>query len=198
MGYHAVVNELSYTNRRGDRYYLHAGRTKTGKLRYFVAKTPGEGRLDTMPEGYEFAESINGVVSVRRIDRRGSPIPEQDVEIVCVELARHGQLRYHRVECARGEIVIFEPSSGLMTLDAEHALWLGIRWNEPAPERLAARTRYAPALKFVPCGSGDYTVHRMTYRGQGGWSWPLAYGPLVELVGRFVGKIGTDAFFDLM
>ena len=38
----------------------------------------------------------------------------------------------------------------------------------------------------------------MTYRGQGGWSWSLAQGPLVEIVERFVGKIGTDAFFDLI
>ena len=56
------MNGLSYTNRRGDRYYLHAGRTKTGKLRYFVAKTAAEGGLDTMPEEEEFPESINGVV----------------------------------------------------------------------------------------------------------------------------------------
>lgn len=38
----------------------------------------------------------------------------------------------------------------------------------------------------------------MTYRGQGGWSWSLAHGPPVELVGRFIGKVETDAFFDLM
>ena len=151
-----------------------------------------------MPEGYEFTESINGVVSVLRIDRRGPQIPEQDVELVWVEMARHCQLRYHRVECVRGEIVIFEPSSGLGTLDAEHTRRLGIRWNEPALDHLPTRIRYAPVLKSVPCGPGDCAVHRMTYHGQGGWSWPLAQGALVELVGRFVGKIGTDAFFDLM
>lgn len=151
-----------------------------------------------MPDGYEFAESINGVVSVRRIDRRGSQIPEQDVKIVCVEMARHGQLRHHRVVCVRGEIVIFETFSELMTLDAEHARRSGIRSNEPVLDHLAQRNRYAPVLKFVPCGYGDYAVHRMTYRGEGGWSWSLAHGPLVELVGRFVGKIGTEAFFDLM
>ena len=50
----------------------------------------------------------------------------------------------------------------------------------------------------LTCGSGDYSVHRMSYRGKGGWSWPLANGPLAKLAGRFVGKIGTDAFFDLM
>jgi hypothetical protein len=30
---------LTYTNRRGQVYYLHAGKTKTDKQRYFVAKT---------------------------------------------------------------------------------------------------------------------------------------------------------------
>jgi hypothetical protein len=161
---------LSYTNRRDDRYYLHTGRTKTGKPRYFVAKNPGEGRLDTMPEGYELTESINGVVSVRLMDRRCPQIPEQDVDLVRVETARHGQLRSHRVKCVRGEIVIFEPCSRLTTLDPEHARWFGDRWNEPALDHLATRIGYAPVPKFVLSGSGDYTVHRMTYRGQGGWS----------------------------
>jgi hypothetical protein len=191
------VSALSYTNRRGDRYYLHAGRTRTGKQRYFVAKTSGEGTLDAMPEGYEFTESINGVVSVRRIDRHGPQAPKQHVEMVRAEMGRHGQLRYYRAESVRGEIVIFEPSSGL-TLEAEHASLFGFREIGSPLDRLAARTRYAPVLKFTPCGASGYSVHRMTHRGKGGWSWPLANGPLAKLAGRFVGKIGTEAFFDLM
>ena len=39
---------------------------------------------------------------------------------------------------------------------------------------------------------------RMTYRGGGGWSWELAQGTLVVLARRFISKIGTEAFFDLM
>jgi len=145
-----------------------------------------------MPEGYEFTESINGVVSVRRIDRRSPQAPEQHVE-----MGRHSQLRYYRAESVDGEIVIFEPPSGL-SLEAEHASLFGFRGIGSALDRLAARTRYAPVLKFTPCGAGDYSVHRGTYRGKGGWLWPLANGPLAKLAGRFVGKIGTDAFFDLM
>jgi hypothetical protein len=150
-----------------------------------------------MPEGYEFTESINGVVSVRRIDRRGPQAPAQHVELVRVEMGLHGQLRYYRAEGVRDEIVIFEPCSG-MTLDSEHEPLFGIRWIGPAHDLPAVRTRYAPVLKFVPCGAGNYSVYRMTYRGQGGWSWPLASGPLAKLAMQFVGKIGTDAFFDLM
>jgi hypothetical protein len=51
---------VRYTNRMGDTYYLHEGTTKTGKARYFVAKTIREGVLSAMPDGFEFAESING------------------------------------------------------------------------------------------------------------------------------------------
>jgi hypothetical protein len=73
-----------------------------------------------------------------------------------------------------------------------------MRWIAPSHDQPAARTRYEPIMKFVPCGAGCYSVHRMTYRGLGGWSWPLASGPLAKLAGGFVGKIGTDGFFDLM
>jgi hypothetical protein len=191
------MSALTYTNRHGDRYYLHACRTRTGKLRYFVAKTSGEGTLDAMPEGYEFTESINGVVSVRCIDRRGPQAPEQHVELVRAEMGQHSHLRYYRAESVRGEIVIFEPSSGLI-LDTECASLCGIQGIESALDLPAARIRYAPIMKFAPCGAGCYSVHRMTYRGQGGWSWPLANGPLAKLAGRFVGKIGTNAFFDLI
>jgi hypothetical protein len=142
------MSELSYKNRRGDRYYLHAGRTKTGKPCYFIAKTHGEGTLDAMPEGYEFAESINGVVSVRRIDRRGPQAPEQHVDLVRAEMGRHSQLRDHRAESVRGEIVIFEPFP-LPNLDAKHTRLFGIQRIALAYKNLAARIRYSPVLKFV-------------------------------------------------
>ena len=57
---------LSYTNRLGATFYLHDGQTKTGKPRYFVAKTIREGALAVMPEGYEFSESINGACRSER------------------------------------------------------------------------------------------------------------------------------------
>jgi hypothetical protein len=104
-------------------------------------------------------------------------------------MGRHSQLRYYRAESVDGEIVIFEPSSGL-SLEAEQTSLFGFRGIGSALDRLAARTRYALVLKFTPCGAGDYSVHGETYRGKGGWLWPLANEPLAKLAGRFVGKIG--------
>ena len=43
-----------------------------------------------------------------------------------------------------------------------------------------------------------YVVHRMTYRGEGGWSQPLSIGPLRKLVRKYLKHVGTEEFFELM
>jgi len=192
---------VTYTNRRGDVYYLHEGRTKTGKARYFAAKAPRAGALSAMPDGFEFCESINGVVSVRKIDSKAPSVPEGDVNLARAEMARHAHLRRHRIEVVKGEIVIFEPISGLFPdLEAEIARHSSMRPEIAAllSGSMRQRIRYGPVMKFVPVGDKRYSVHRMTYRGDGGWSWPLASGRLQELLERFLGRVGTDQFFELL
>jgi hypothetical protein len=204
---HAGVREptaeapaLGYTNMWGVTYYLHEGRTKTGKPRYFVAKTirssesegaSGAVPRDEMPEGYEFTESINGVVSVRRIDSASSKanarVPEADVERVRREVARHPHLRHCKVAVVKGAIVIHEPR-GVMPPEL-----MGTMFGRSAP-----RPDYEPVMKLEADDSRTYAVFRMAYRGDGGWSYPLDVGPLGKLVSRYVRHVGTEGFFELM
>jgi hypothetical protein len=58
---------LSYTNSKGATYYLHQRRTESSAIRYYAAKTVRDGALTEMPAGFEFSESVNGVVNVRRV-----------------------------------------------------------------------------------------------------------------------------------
>jgi len=56
---------FSFTNSKGDIYYLHSKKTqlKGGREQfiYFFAKTiKDEGALDVVPEGYMVSESKNG------------------------------------------------------------------------------------------------------------------------------------------
>lgn len=191
---------LAYKNRRGETYYLHQGVTKTGKARYFVAKTVGPGALATLPEGLEIVETANGVVSVRHVDTSASAIPAEDVEAVRAFLAKHARLRAYAVEVRRGEILISEPVGvgvGEIPGLAEE-LGLG-RMPHGLGFRSTRPTRYTPVMKLVRDGStpGRYMVHRMTYRGDGGFL-PLAGGSLQDLLGRFVVHLGTDEFFELL
>ncbi len=59
---------------------------------------------------------------------------------------------------------------------------------------------YNPVMKFVryPAeGPDQYCVHRMTYSGDGGWSYPLDSGPLDKLLRTYIQHIGKDSFFEL-
>jgi hypothetical protein len=60
-----------------------------------------------------------------------------------------------------------------------------------------ARAQYAPVMKFER-GPDGYVAHRMTYRGRGGWSYPLEHGALALPVRKLVGHVGTEEFFELM
>jgi hypothetical protein len=192
---------LSYTNRRGQVYYLHTGTTRTGKRRIFVAKTLGEGVLAELPTGFEIVESINGVVSVRRIDRGAPRIPDTDLARVRAELARHLHLRRHRADAVKGEIIVFEPAGGSSD---EVAGWLRtevgltVAQVERARPELEKRTRFSPVMRLVPDDGGQYAIFRMTYRGDGGWSrWAFDRGPLEKLAATYLKQLGTERFFEL-
>ncbi len=189
---------FTYTNRRGDIYYLHEGQTKTGKPRYFFARTCRAGALASVPEGFEVTESINAVVSLRRIKPGCDPIPAADLRVVESELGRHRHLRYHRAQAEDGEIQIYAPDTSpeLYEDPAGFGLMPFASARQRVLTQLMARTRYSPVMKFVREG-GPYAVMRMTYRGKGGWSWPLGSGTIAVLAKQFIGPIGTEAFFEL-
>lgn len=184
---------VTYTNRMRKTYYLLEGRTKRGKVRYCAVRTPREGALTAMPEGFEFSESINGVVSVRKISSAAASVPEADVSLTRTEMARHPHLRGCRIEVIKGEIVVFEPMNGhTFRLDNGQG-------HHTQDDRLMRRIQYDPVMKFVPSREcGGYWVHRMTYRGDGGWSWPLAAGSLRKLLKQFLRYVRTDEFFELI
>lgn len=156
-----------------------------------------------MPAGFEFTESVNGVVSVRRVDSSPRLIPEADVEAARREVLRHKHLGHHLVAERKNEIIIYEPVGRLSDEDVARLAELGGMKPRVFAGRIAdfqARARYAPVMKFVPAGfraSRRYVAYRMTYRGEGGW-WPLASGRLGTLLKAYVRHIGTDAFYELL
>lgn len=168
------VAALAYQNRRGETYSLHVTTTKNGKPRYRGAKSIGPGALASMPEGYEFSESVNGVVSVRRVLAASECAPAADLALVQAELARHPHLRRHHVRDEKGELVVYEP--------------------------VGRSQRYDAVMKFVPSAGGPtgrYAVYRWRYSGFGSW-FTISGGELPDMVRRYVPAIGTEAFFELM
>ncbi len=195
----------AHTNRFGDTYYLHHGTTKTGRARYFVARAVGPGALSAMPEGFEFAESINGVVSVKRVGGRSGLVPQADVDAVRREMARHDRLRHYAVDVRKDEIIVYEPEGSLVEMVQDPAGWgraFGLPPEVPVRrlEARAPRTRYAPVMKFgfaFICVPDVYLAFRRSYSLESGW-WMLSHGPLLELLRKYLPHLGTEKFFELL
>jgi len=150
-----------------------------------------------MPDGFTVSESINGVVSVRREDPSAAVVPEEDVRAVETVVGRHSHLRGYCVRAVGNAVVIFEPHPRPNEL-REFAQRLGNTHRALGfVEERMGKAQYVPVMKFEPEGAG-YVAFRMTYRGKGGWSWPLRSGKLCDLARKFVASIGTEEFFDLV
>ncbi len=187
---------FAYTNRKGRTYYLHRRKTKTGKGRHVFARTLGAGALDEVPEGYEVQESINGVVSLAMA--RPQLITDLENQAVQSAMARQ-PLDGYRLEVRANIVTVYEPERGGAALGA--ALDGLSPFGLPAAREKdwVAGGNFRPVLRFIlddePTRS--FCVQRMTYRGEGGWSYPLDRGKIADLVKEFLPHLGQESFYDL-
>jgi hypothetical protein len=72
----ALHMPFSFTNSRGNAYILHQRTTqlKNGNSQtiYFFGKEAKEGAIDAVPEGYEVAESKNGLPVLKRANKESA------------------------------------------------------------------------------------------------------------------------------
>src|SRR5947199_6148941 len=99
---------VSYTNRKGLTYTLYRGQTKTGKPRYYFARTSqGKGEPVTeLPPGFTISESVNGVVSL--VKDRPSLIQPEEVAAIEVAVQQHPEARRYRVAVKGNRVEVYE------------------------------------------------------------------------------------------
>lgn len=106
---------VTYKNRRCKTYYLHEGRTKTGKHKYhFSLKNKGE-LVDKIPDGYEiYQHPATGGVFLRK--KLPQLISDTEKHIVEKELKKiEGSRRY--LSDIKGEVItIFESNQDIEAL----------------------------------------------------------------------------------
>ena len=106
-----------FVNRKGDAYFVHEGKTKLGKPRFFASRSP-EGALSAVPEGFEVGEDINGVVNVRRPAK--VLVTPGDVTLVTERVASYTRLSRYQVRAKGKEILIYQPR-GLGAIESVRA-----------------------------------------------------------------------------
>ena len=184
---------VTYVNRYRDTYYLHAGKTKTGKPRYWFS-TKAEGDLvHAIPEGYEVYENPDAQVFLRKIVPQ--LVTPAEVTVVQEGLKRYAPGQNCIVDVQQDHIVVHHAEQ--VSLDLER---FGFGFRElPTVHR-----RYLKVMRFGLVDEKDRTfrVQRWCFRGSiNRWIdlWESASeGKLSDLVKRFCPHIGQESFFELM
>ena len=131
---------LSYLNRKGRTYFLHARHDRRGRIRYLFCRAAGVGALDALPAGWEVAESPNGHLSLRRLDRLGVTLEELAVLRASVAARDLGGCLCRR---SGSTLVVYRPAD-----DSEQLLRLLTGLGGHAGEQ-ALRTGVARSRRYV-------------------------------------------------
>lgn len=200
-----VKDTVKYTNRKGVVYHLVEGTSKTGKPRYQFTRQVGGKAVDAIPEGFEIAESVNGVVSLTKI--RPSAFAPEEIEVVRKTLASHPRGSLWKVVDKRDRIAVYERSG---TSIEEIVASVGnrrdfsarrVRENAAAIAKVIDQSaQYHETLRFMMVNplNRTFVAERYYYTGMGGWMMISAPGPIKKLAEQLIPKLGTDAWFEFL
>lgn len=190
---------ITHVNRRGRTYYLHCGRTKTGKDKYFVS-TKQDGELaERIPDGSEIYENPDGQVFLRR--KIATLIHDNELVLIRTALANAALESYqYKIETGKETLTIH-----LLDDDPTDLMPLLIPFGRIAlrrPEEFADRFGMYSAmmrLTLVDVDKRLWSVERFCFKGSvDDWIYLAGPGKLKPLADKFLKHLGKDSFYDLM
>ncbi len=174
---------IQHVNRKGDTYYLHQGKTKTGRTNWFFSMRAGDDLTESIPEGYEIYEKPNGQIFLRKIASK-LVTPE---EIATVEKAV--RVQHCIVEAEKDAIVVYLPDQDAESVMRDLRQLLPFGRNFPASFKIEQYLHYSPVMRFVLREKQQrlFSVYRWCFRGSvDDWILLAAADELPKQVERFV------------
>ncbi|NEX22313.1 hypothetical protein G3480_18725 [Thiorhodococcus mannitoliphagus] len=187
---------VKYTNSKGMVYYLHRGKTKTGKERcYFSMKN--EGSLCTsIPGGYEIYEHPNAQVFLRKIPKK--IILDEEIAIVEDGVRKYSILKAYKIDVRKNVIQIYTPDQDVDAL--ENILSRISPFPAITKKTINDVVNYSPDMQFVLIDKEKriFVAQRYCYLGRID-DWINIGGPdsLDALTGQYVKHLGKESFFDI-
>lgn len=193
---------IEYVNRRGEKYYLLQGKTKTGKPKYYVSRKPEGVPVEQMPERYELYENPErGLVSVRKI--RPSKITAEERAFLEEQTRTLAGLEFFIVDVQDDSLVVYTPGTdpsevwssfedilgGFLNLCAEKKRWLG------------THAHYLPMLRFSLRDEDKrlFSAERWCFRGGiDDWHFLAGAKPLKRHAETYLPHLNKESFFDLI
>lgn len=191
---------ITYTNRKRKTYYLHQGKTKTGKPKYFFS-LKAEGALVTaVPDGYEVYENPNAQVFLRKIPAK--IISDDEIAVIRQGVEQFSQVQLFMIDAKKKVVSIFTPSQNVERISellTSTAAQFG-RSQADLDALLEQSLDYTSDLRFVLVDKQArlFQAQRYCYLGRiDDWIDIGGVESLAVLVERYVGHLGQESMFDL-
>jgi len=191
---------VTYTNLKGQEYFLCKGLSSRGAVRYYFSPNPQAGILESLPEGYEIQESVNGRVSL--VKSHPATIRPEEHSAVEQAVAKHPIARNYRVDVKGKQIIVYKNTGPDMDaiLDAfQQAMPIPRTRVDTFLAKAENFKHFSPMLRFTLMDpeSRIFSVDRMYFLGEGGWRAISQRGKVAELAKELIPLLNTDEFFEL-
>ncbi|MBU1486785.1 hypothetical protein KKH56_01875 [bacterium] len=188
---------VKYVNCKGDAYYLHQGKTRTGKPKYFFSRKKDGILVEKIPDGYEIYENPNAQVFLRKIPPK--IFTDEEISVVKDGVKNVSKLKDFKIDVKGNQIIIFLPNQDVDSLEEIFSDFLGCN-NPGLNQLLKTSLTYSPMMRFVLTDERDreFQVERMCFLGSiDNWIY-LGGGDLKKLVKRYCPHLGKESFFELI
>ena len=194
-----VVMSVEYKNRKGKTYYLHVGKTKTGKPKYFFSMKKDGELVDAIPKGYEIYEHpANAQVFLRK--KLPQVITDLEKRIVKRELENAPSSRWYLSDIKGKEIIIYESNQNVDNLKEIFGSFANFNDSLFVDEALGISVDYAPIMKFILEDEKKRTfiANRYCYLGSiDDWIFLGGPGPLKEIAKDNIKHLGKESLFEI-
>lgn len=188
---------IQHVNRRRQTYYLHEGKTKTGKPNYFFSMKSEGALVEEIPEGYEIYENPNAQVFLRRIQPQIISDNEKAIIEKYINKVKTGN--QYIIDVKEKMITIFE--SHQLNHFVDHLLHDFPIVNRINAIEISERSAYyQPIMRFVieDIENRVFRVERYCFRGSiDDWLFLHDSDKLEALAKKYIKHLGGESFYDL-
>ncbi len=188
---------IEYLNRKGQKYYLHQGSTKTGKPKYLFSMKSEGNLVKDIPDGFEIYENPNAQVFIRRIQPK--IITHEEIATVDKGMKKFSSLQYYQIDVKKNTISVYTPNQNVAVL-SEIFSGLSSRKEVDIQNQLARSISYSPMLRFVLCDEQKriFMTERFCFLGSVD-DWIEIGEPdiLKKLVEKYVKHLEKESFYEL-
>ncbi|HEY5315570.1 MAG TPA: hypothetical protein VIK18_23770 [Pirellulales bacterium] len=198
---------LEHVNRRGDRYFVLVGKTKTGKPKFYCSKKPGGTPAESLPEDFEIHESPQtALVTVRKI--RPTRLLSFERGQVVQAIEAYTDLEVFLVEAEGDALVVYTPDENagriIDLLEPTRLLALGGEQSPAVKELRNSLIRWSNYSKMMRFELKDadrrcFSAERWCFRGSYDNWWHLASpAPLQAQLDKYLPHLDKQSFFELL